>query len=36
MSEAISEVYDVFSRTRDPQAIDLILDRASPVSRRWI
>lgn len=29
MSEAISEVYDVFSRTRDPQAIDLILDRAS-------
>ena len=29
MSEAISEVYDVFSRTQDPQTIDLILDRAS-------
>jgi len=29
MNEAITEVYDVFSRTRDPQAIDLILDRAS-------
>lgn len=27
--EAVSEAYDVFSRTRDPQAIDLILDRAS-------
>ncbi len=29
MSEAISEAYDVFSRTQDPQTIDLILDRAS-------
>lgn len=29
MREAVLEVYDVFSRTRDPQAIDLILDRAS-------
>ncbi len=29
MTQAITEVYDVFSRTRDPQAIDLILDRAS-------
>lgn len=29
MSEAVSEVYDVFSRTQDPQAIDLILDRAA-------
>lgn len=28
MREAVLEVYDVFSRTRDPQAIDLILDRA--------
>ncbi|WP_252891354.1 V-type ATPase subunit [Thermoclostridium stercorarium] len=28
MREAIAEVYDVFSRTRDPQAIDLILDKA--------
>lgn len=29
MTEAVSEVYDVFSRTQDPQTIDLILDRAS-------
>ncbi len=29
MTEAVSEVYDVFSRTQDPQAIDLILDRAA-------
>lgn len=28
MREAVLEVYDVFSRTRDPQAIDLILDKA--------
>jgi len=28
MKEAVLEVYDVFSRTRDPQAIDLIMDRA--------
>jgi len=28
MHEAVLEVYDVFSRTRDPQAIDLILDKA--------
>lgn len=28
MKEAVLEVYDVFSRTRDPQAIDLILDKA--------
>jgi len=29
MQEAIEEVRDVFSRTQDPQAVDLILDRAS-------
>lgn len=29
MTEAIEEIYDVFSRTKDPQAIDLILDGAS-------
>ncbi len=29
MSQAIEETYDVFSRTRDPQAVDLLLDKAS-------
>jgi len=29
MREAVEEVYDVFTRTRDPQVIDLILDRAA-------
>lgn len=29
MQQAILETYDVFSRTRDPQAVDLILDKAS-------
>lgn len=29
MVQAIEEVRDVFSRTQDPQAIDLLLDRAS-------
>lgn len=29
LQEAIAEVYDVFSRTKDPQAVDLILDKAS-------
>lgn len=28
MREDVLEVYDVFSRTRDPQSIDLILDKA--------
>lgn len=29
MQDAVAEVYDVFSRMHDPQAIDLILDKAS-------
>lgn len=29
MIEALEQIYDVFSRAQDPQAIDLILDRAS-------
>lgn len=29
MQQAIEEVYDVFSRTQDPQIVDLILDKAS-------
>ena len=29
MKQAVEEVYDVFPRKRDPQEIDLILDRAS-------
>jgi V/A-type H+-transporting ATPase subunit C len=29
MAEAVEEVYDVFSRTNDPQAIDMIMDKAS-------
>jgi len=29
MQQAIGETYDVFSRTQDPQAIDLLLDKAS-------
>lgn len=29
MSEAVMETRDVFSRTQDPQAVDLILDKAS-------
>lgn len=29
MQETVEEVRDVFSRTQDPQAIDLLLDRAS-------
>ena len=29
MTESITETYDVFSRIKDPQAVDLILDRAS-------
>jgi len=29
MRDAVLDVYDVFSRTRDPQAIDLLLDKAS-------
>jgi len=29
LAEAIEEIYDVFSRTQDPQTVDLILDKAS-------
>lgn len=29
MHQAILDIYDVFSRTRDPQTIDLLLDKAS-------
>lgn len=29
MKDAVTEVYDVFARMKDPQAVDLILDRAS-------
>ena len=29
MKEAVAEVYDVFARMKDPQMVDLILDRAS-------
>ena len=29
MADAVMQVYDVFSRMRDPQAVDLILDKAS-------
>ncbi|NLK86349.1 MAG: V-type ATP synthase subunit C [Clostridiaceae bacterium] len=28
MTGAVNEVYDVFARTKDPQAVDLILDKA--------
>lgn len=29
MQQAVEETYDVFSRTQDPQAIDLLMDKAS-------
>ena len=29
LRQAILDTYDVFSRTRDPQAVDLLLDKAS-------
>jgi V/A-type H+-transporting ATPase subunit C len=29
MTEAIEQIYDIFSRTQDPQTVDLILDKAS-------
>ena len=29
MADAVAQVYDVFARMQDPQAVDLVLDRAS-------
>ncbi len=29
MQRAITEIYDIFSRTRDPQLVDLVMDKAS-------
>lgn len=29
MQRAVAEIYDLFSRTRDPQLVDLVLDRAA-------